>query len=134
VSTGVEFWVFIAAAVAGGFGAGARYVVDALVTRAVFPGSGAGARFPVGILIVNVSGSFLIGVLTGLGADVVGGDTSWIIGVGLLGGYTTFSTASLDSLLLLRAGQARRAWINTFGTLLLCVLAAAVGLALGRLF
>lgn len=134
MSAGIGFWAFVAAAVAGGLGAGARYVVDALVTRAVFRGSEAGARFPVGILIVNASGSLLIGVLTGLGADTVGTDASWIIGVGLLGGYTTFSTASLDSVLLLREGQARRAWINTFGTLLLCVLAAAAGLALGRLF
>ncbi len=129
----MSVWVLLGAALAGGIGAGLRYVVDALVIRAVFGGNGRTARFPVGILLVNVSGSLLLGVLTGLGT-VIGGDTAWILGVGLLGGYTTFSTMSLDSVLLLREGERRRGWVNVFGTLLLCVIAAAIGLAVGRLF
>lgn len=129
----MSVWVLLGAAVAGGIGAGLRYVVDALVTHAVFRGGDRPARFPVGILIVNVSGSLLLGILTGLGTTL-GGDTAWILGVGLLGGYTTFSTMSLDSVLLLREGERRRGWMNVFGTLLICVIAAAVGLAIGRLF
>lgn len=129
----MNVWVLLGAALAGGLGAGLRYVVDAVVTHAAFPTDRPG-RFPVGILIVNVSGSFALGVLTGLGVDAVGGEASWIVGVGLLGGYTTFSTASLDSVTLIRTGQARRGWVNSFGSLLLGVLAAAAGLTVGRLF
>ena len=120
-------WVFIAAAVAGGIGAGLRYLVDVLVVGR------APARFPLGILVVNVSGSFALGLLTGVGARWIGDDVAWVLGVGLLGGYTTFSTVSLDSVLLARAGGARRAALNAVGTLVLGVGAAALGLTLGGL-
>ena len=120
-------WVFLATALAGGIGAGLRYAVDVLVSgrRA--------ARFPVGILLVNITGSFALGVLTGLGAGVAGTDVAWIVGVGLLGGYTTFSTVSVDSVLLMRDDQAARGWLNAVGTLVLGVTAAATGLVFGAL-
>ncbi|MET0674036.1 MAG: CrcB family protein [Microbacterium pygmaeum] len=127
-------WVLLAAAVAGGLGAGLRYLVDALVTAAVFTGPGKPTRFPVGILVVNATGSLLLGVVTGLGAEVLGTDAAWILGVGLLGGYTTFSTVSLDSVLLARAGQSRRGWANAIATLIVCVIAAAIGLTVGGIF
>lgn len=127
-------WVLLVTAVAGGLGAGARYLVDALVTAAVFPGSARGPRFPVGILVVNATGSFALGIVTGLGVGVIGTDAAWVIGVGLLGGYTTFSSVSLDSVLLARSAQPRRGWINAFGTLVVAVVAAGVGLAVGGLF
>jgi fluoride exporter len=130
----VTGWVLLITAVAGGLGAGARYLVDALVMAAVFPGSTRGPRFPVGILVVNATGSFALGVVTGLGAGMIGTDAAWIIGVGLLGGYTTFSSVSLDSVLLARASEPRRGWINAFGTLVVGVVAAGIGLALGGLF
>lgn len=120
--------VFVAAALAGGLGAGLRHLVDLLVT------GGRRERFPLGILVVNVTGSFALGVLTGVGAGLIDSDLGWVIGVGLLGGYTTFSTVSLDSALLVRAGQSRRGWINAAGTLLLGVVAASAGLGLGGLF
>lgn len=120
-------WVFIATALAGGIGAGLRYAVDVLVAgrRA--------AGFPVGILLVNITGSFALGVLTGLGAGVAGTEVAWIVGVGLLGGYTTFSTVSVDSVLLMRDDQAARGWLNAVGTLVLGVAAAATGLVFGAL-
>lgn len=121
-------WVLIAAALAGGAGAGLRYLVDVLVV------GGRSARFPLGILVVNVTGSFALGVLTGLGAGVVGTDLAWVLGVGLLGGYTTFSTVSVESALLIRTGEARRGWMNALGTLVLGVVAAASGFAIGGLF
>lgn len=130
-------WVLIAAALAGGAGAGLRYVLDALVTSLVFRGPPRPGRFPVAILLVNVTGSFALGVLTGLaaraGGDAVGMDVAWILGVGLLGGYTTFSTVSLDSVLLVRGPRPRRGWANALANLLLGVVAAFVGLALGGL-
>lgn len=120
-------WVLAAAALAGGVGAGMRYLVDVLV---VGPRPG---RFPLGIFLVNITGSFVLGFLTGLGTQVIAGDAAWIVGVGLLGGYTTFSTVSVESVLLARSGEARRAWLNALGTLVTGVAAAASGLALGGL-
>ena len=70
-------------AVCGGLGAVARYTVDTAVTaRMRHP-------FPSGILLVNLSGAFVLGLLVGLGA---GADLLAVAGTGFLGGYTTFST------------------------------------------
>lgn len=121
-------WVLLAAALAGGIGAGLRYLVDVLVIG-VRP-----SRFPLGIFVVNVSGSFALGLLTGLGAGMVDTDAAWIVGVGLLGGYTTFSTVAVESVLLLQSGETRRGWLNAAGTLVAGVAAAAAGLAIGHLF
>ncbi len=118
----LEFGLLVAA---GGIGAGARYVVDGAVMR------GRRGAFPLGILVANVTGSFLLGVLTGLPA--IGPAWLAILGVGLLGGFTTFSTVSVETVLL-GAGRRRDwAWVNLLGTLALCLLAAAVGLLLGGL-
>ena len=121
-------WAFVAAALAGGIGAGLRYIVDVLVV------GGRPGRLPLGILVVNISGSFALGVLTGLGAGLVGTDLAWVLGVGLLGGYTTFSTVSAESVLLMRAGETRRGWMNALATLGLGVTAGAAGLFVGGLF
>ena len=117
-------WVGLA--VGGALGAGARYLVDDAVTR------GRRGAFPLGILLVNVTGSFALGVLVGLGGLIA---SVWltIAGVGVLGGYTTFSTVAVDAARLLGRGRADWAWANTLGTLVLCLVAAAVGLALGGL-
>jgi len=123
----MSVWTFFAAAVAGGIGAGARYLADLLVVGSK------PARVPLGIFLVNVTGSFALGVLTGLGAARVGGDVAWVVGVGLLGGYTTFSTVSVESALLMRAGRARRGWLNAAGTLVAGVVAAGAGLLIGAL-
>jgi CrcB protein len=89
---------------------------------------------PLGTLVVNVTGSFALGVLTGLGAGFVGTDLAWVLGVGLLGGYTTFSTVSAESVLMMRAGETRRGWMNALVTLGLAVAAGAAGLLTGGLF
>lgn len=120
-------WViFLAVAAAGGLGAGLRYAVDALVMR------GRTGVFPLGILIVNVSGAFVLGIITGLGAAIAA-DWATAIGVGLLGGYTTFSTVSVETVLLGRAKRRDWAWINLVGTLVAGVAAAAIGIGIGRL-
>ncbi len=120
-------WTFLWLAIAGGLGAGARYVVDVLVMR------GRTDAFPLGILIVNLTGSFALGILTGLGAALLG---EWlvIIGLGLLGGYTTFATVSVESVLLAQRRRTAWMWVNLLGTLIAAVIAAGIGLALGRLF
>jgi len=122
--SGVEVAALI---VGGGLGAGARYLMDAAVMR------GRSGAFPVGILLVNVLGSFLLGLLTGLGTSVA---PVWmsILGVGVLGGFTTFSTVSTETALLAEGGRRDWAWINLLGTLVLSLAAAALGLLLGGLF
>ena len=80
-------------ALAGGGGAGARYALDAWMRPRV------SSRLPWSTHLINISGSLLLGLVVGLGTD----DT-WrtIIGTGFLGGYTTFSTASVESVHLVR--------------------------------
>jgi CrcB protein len=118
--------LFLAVAAAGGVGAGLRYTIDAMLMR------GRRGVFPLGILIVNVTGSLALGVVTGLGSAVDGGWAT-AVGVGLLGGYTTFSAVSVETVLLGRGGRRDWAWLNLVGTLVFAGLAAALGIGLGRL-
>jgi CrcB protein len=117
-------WTIVATAIAGGIGAGLRYLVDAGVMRRRH------GRFPLGILIVNVSGSFALGILVGLGGTL-GSQLLTILGTGMLGGYTTFSTVSVESALLFQRRSRRSAWVNLFGTLGVALAAAGVGLLAG---
>lgn len=111
---------------AGGLGAGARYLLDGAVMR------GRRDAFPLGILVVNAVGSLLLGFLTGLAAP--GAWWLTVVGVGFLGGFTTFSTVSVDTVRLARRGRREWAWANLLGTFGVCVVLAAVGVALGGLF
>jgi CrcB protein len=111
--------MIVLTAFAGGVGAAARFVVDGL-GRERLPG-------PWAIVVVNIVGSFALGLLTGVG---LGEPCATALGVGLLGGWTTFSTASHDTLDLLRDGRPGRAAAHAVGTLLLSVGASALGLAL----
>ncbi len=114
--------IFVAVAVAGGVGAALRFVLDTVVRRAT------GERFPWGILIVNVTGAFALGILTPLVAD---GAWRWILGTGLLGGYTTFSAVALTTALLAEEGRSRAALAYAAASFVGSVVAAASGLALG---
>jgi fluoride exporter len=118
----IAIWV----ALAGGLGAVARFVVDGLVrTRA-------SAAFPVGTVIVNVSGSFTLGLVTGLVlAHAAPDGLRLVVGTGFLGGYTTFSTASFETVRLVERRRTGLALLNGFGTLVVTVCVAALGLWLG---
>lgn len=118
---------FLWLVVGGGIGAGARYLLDGLIMR------GRRDAFPLGILVVNVVGSFALGVLTGL-SPVIGAAWLAVGGVGVLGGFTTFSTVSVETVLLRQRGRAQWSWVNLLGTLGACVVAAAVGLMIGGVF
>ncbi len=112
-------------AVLGGVGAATRFVVDGSV-RARWS-----RVFPVATLVVNVTGSFLIGLLTG--AHLYHGlGPAWLAAAttGFCGGYTTFSTAMVETVRLIQAGELRRATVNALGSLLLCLAAAAAGVGL----
>ncbi|MET4052065.1 CrcB protein [Frigoribacterium sp. PvP054] len=119
-------WLFVATAVAGGVGAALRLIVDGAV-RSTWS-----APIPLATLAINVSGSFVLGLLTGL-ADHAGLPREWLLvaGGGLMGGYTTFSTASVETVRLM----AEKKWVagiaNGAGMLLLAVAAGLVGLTIG---
>jgi CrcB protein len=113
-------------AVAGGVGAVARFVMDGLVrTRA-------STSFPLGSVVINITGSFVLGVVTGLAlSHVVTDDLRLIVGTGFCGGYTTFSTASFETVRLVERRRTWLALLNAVGTLLGTVGVAAVGFWLG---
>jgi CrcB protein len=121
-------WLFLAIAAAGGVGAAARFVVDGLV-RSRF-----GGAYPWGTTVINVSGSLLLGLVTALALGGVA-DEGWrlVLGSGLLGGYTTFSTASVETVRLLHDGRSRAGLVNAFGMLVASVVAALLGYGLGSL-
>lgn len=111
-------------ALAGGAGAVARFAVDdALQTQW-------GDRFPWTTLFINVTGSFLLGALVGLVARGAPDSMVTIGGVGFCGGYTTFSTACVASVALLRQGRLIAALANAVGSLAATVPAAWLGLTL----
>jgi CrcB protein len=93
-----------------------------------------GRGFPYGTLSVNVLGSLLMGFLFVLFLDRLGNDTVLRAGVlvGLLGGFTTFSAFSVETLNLIEQGDWLRAAINAGASVLLCVAAAWAGVVLGR--
>lgn len=113
-------------ALGGGVGAAARYALDRVVS-ARWRG-----RFPLGTFLVNVSGSLALGLLTGLLVD--GSLPLVLLGTGVLGGYTTFSTASYDTVHLVRERRFGTAVVYGVGTMLVTVAAAALGLCLAGLW
>ncbi|ROQ39920.1 camphor resistance protein CrcB [Frondihabitans sp. PhB188] len=122
--------VFLLVCVAGGVGAALRFVVDGAVRQRL--ASTPLATFPVATQVINVTGSFGLGLLTGLGASS-GLPHDWVLvlGGGLMGGYTTFSTASVEAVRL--AGQRRfgAAVVYGVGTLVVATGAAALGVWMG---
>lgn len=119
--------LFVALALAGGFGAAARFVLDGLL-RARASG------YPLGTFVINVSGSFLLGLVTGLVLSAVLSEAALlVIGSGFLGGYTTFSTASVETVRLIQSRRYGIALLSSVGMLVAAVLASALGLLLGTL-
>ena len=118
-------WIGVGAAV----GANARYVLGQLVARRF------GADFPFGTLIINVTGSLLIGLIFTLLAERLLADTHWrlLLVIGLLGGYTTFSTFSLESIAMLQVGRWVPAFIYIGASVTFSLLGCYVGVMLARL-
>ena len=114
--------VFLVASLAGGVGAVLRWLIDVVISRRV------GRTFPWGILVVNVIGSLALGIVTGAVHSSV---WAFVLGAGLLGGFTTFSSVAATTALMLDEHRTRAAVINAAGTFFLSVLAALAGLAIG---
>jgi len=109
-------------ALVGGLGAATRFVVDGW-----FRGRWAG-RLPLATITINVTGSLLIGALAGaLGTGALPVTWYTVAATGFCGGYTTFSTAMVETVRLAQAGDRRRAVTNALGTLVLTVAAASLG-------
>jgi fluoride exporter len=129
VSSSPTLGLALIVAVAGGAGA----VLRALLIHHV--GLRRTDPLPVGTMVVNASGSLLLGILTGLSLyHGLGSHLLAVVGVGLCGGYTTWSTASWETVHLLHTGQRRDAVIYTVGGLAVCLAAAAVGIGITALF
>ena len=116
---------------AGGFvGTGARYGLNGLVSRWI------GETFPYGTMTINIVGSFAIGVLfiaTGTDSPIlVSATTRQFLMTGILGGFTTFSSFSLQSLSLLRDGEIASAIANIVLSVALGLLAAWAGESLAQ--
>ena len=117
----------------GALGSALRYALSTGISEAV-PGS----RFPWGTLAVNVIGSFIIGLFVGLAQD----EGVWwgspnvkaFVVVGILGGFTTFSAFSLQTVLLLQNGHILQAIMNVVVSVTTCLLFTAAGFALASTF
>jgi CrcB protein len=122
----MRWWEWVLVGVAGAAGAPLRYMVDTIVSD-----RGEGV-FPYGTLVVNVTGSFVLGLITGL--VMYHGLTrppKLIFGTGLVGAYTTFSTFSFETLQLAEQGESRAALANLAVSVAVGAAAAAAGLAVG---
>ncbi|WP_375424347.1 fluoride efflux transporter FluC [uncultured Friedmanniella sp.] len=111
---------------AGGVGAAARFTLDGAIRGRVR------AAYPVATAVINLSGSFALGLVTGLALGRFL-DPSWqlVIGTGLLGGYTTFSTASFEVSRLLEERRWLAGGVHLLGTVVAAAALAAAGLGTG---
>lgn len=107
----------------GGLGAAARFVTDGLI-RARWR-----TAFPWATFTINITGSLMIGIVMGIVLFRDGAE-AWHLyaAVGFCGGFTTFSTAMVETVRLVQSDRARLAAANAGGTLIAAVIAAAVGL------
>jgi CrcB protein len=115
-------------ALAGGVGAAVRFMVDGLI-RQRFK-----TALPWGTILINVTGSLVLGFLAGMVMRGHAPESVFLIlGTGFLGGYTTFSTASLETIRLIQSGRTGLALINGLGSMAASVLSAAAGVGISLL-
>ena len=120
--------LLLLAAGGGALGAGARHLVN------VGCASCLGAAFPFATLIVNVVGSFLMGVVIAATVPLLGGSAEWrtFLATGILGGFTTFSAFSLDAWQLWERGATGLAAVYVAASVVLSVAGLAAGLVAAR--
>ena len=115
--------------IGGAIGAGARHLVGQAMLARLGPG------FPWWTLSVNIVGSLAMGLLIGLLARSAGGETTRLfVGVGILGGFTTFSSFSLEFWVLFERGQAGQAAFYVLGSVMGALLACGAGMIAVREF
>jgi fluoride exporter len=113
----------------GAVGTGARYLLGGLVARWLGP------EFPYGTMIVNVLGSFSIGLVQqiGLSTLLIPETARLVLAIGFMGGFTTYSSFSYETVRLMEAGSWAAATLYVAFTTGLCLAGCAAGLSLGRL-
>jgi CrcB protein len=117
---------FLVLSLAGGLGAAMRLIVDGVIRSSVK------TTFPIGTTVINVVGSLALGLITGLAAThLLSSTTAAVLGAGLLGGFTTFSTASFETVRLVQQRRYVAAAANGIGMLAAAVGAALLGLWIG---
>jgi CrcB protein len=119
---------FFLVCVGGALGSGLRYLA------AVGAGRWLGLDFPYGTLLVNVVGSFAIGLVQELayGARLLPEGARLFLAAGVLGGLTTYSAFSYETMRLAEAGAWPRAWLNVLATTGLCLAVCLLGILAGR--
>ena len=120
----MQLGILLAVALGGALGSLLRYFVAGAIQSATWPG------FPWGIFVVNITGGFAMGLIVELSALKLNltPEVRAFLTVGILGGYTTFSTFSLDSALLIERGDYSGAALYIAGSALLSILALFAGL------
>jgi CrcB protein len=113
----------------GGAGAALRYWLSGFVYRLF------GTGFPYGTMAVNATGCLLIGILLAISEERFswGPGVRVFLSIGLLGGFTTFSTFSYETIAMVREGSFLAAGVNALGSLVLCLCATWAGWQLGRM-
>lgn len=124
----MQWGVVLMVALGGALGSLVRYFVASTVQPAWWPG------FPFGIFVVNITGGLVMGLITGLAALKLNltPEMRAFLTTGILGGYTTFSTFSLDSAMLMERGAYVQAGAYVVGSVVLSILALFAGLWLMR--
>ncbi len=119
---------FLLISVGAILGANARYWVGDWVAQRY------GAAFPYGTLLINLTGSLVLGLFLTLTTERFLVDPRWrtVVAIGFVGAYTTFSTYTYESVTLMLAGQWVLGLVNLFGSAILGALAVTGGIALGR--
>ena len=119
---------FILICLGGAIGTGLRYLTVGAAVRWL------GIEFPHGTLIVNVVGSFLIGLIqeVAITSVLISEPTRLFLTVGIMGGLTTYSSFSYDTLHLMQTGAWGYAWVYILVTTAVCLGVCLLGIALGR--
>lgn len=112
----------------GAIGTAARYGISVWARGAL------GASFPYGTLAVNVIGSFLLAIImyVGLHTELISPTTRLVLGTGVMGGFTTYSSFNYETLQMFEERSFRLGFVNVFVTLVGCFVAGFLGLALAK--
>ena len=119
---------FLLICLGGAIGTAARYGVS------LWAGKALGAGFPYGTIAVNVVGSFLLGAImyVGLSTELISGTTRLVLGTGVMGGFTTYSSFNYETIQLVRERSFRLGLIYVSATLMGCFVAGLLGIAAAR--